>query len=397
MLSRIAALIFIFGCTSLAWFILGITIENRTAQSDDKLRSGVASVWGSPQEQAPPSASYGSGAGLVALPLDASQINVSLKLEYRQKGLLWYSTYVVDFDGTYTFRNPADGPQTVVFQLRFPAEHAIYDGLRMAVNGKALPIVSDAKGASVRIQIEPHQAAYLRCAYRSHGMESWRYGLGVGVSQSHDFTLHVRTNFKDVDFPLDTLAPTEKQKTADGWNLEWRYTNLISGFQIGVTMPEKLQPGPLAGQISYFAPVSLLLFFFLMFIITTLRSIDLHPMNYFFLAGAFFSFHLLLAYLVDHISIHLAFLICSAVSIFLVVSYLRIVTGARFAIVEAGGAQLIYLVLFSYAFFLHGFTGLAVTIGCIVTLFVVMQMTARIRWGERFGRPVAGAGPSRGS
>ena len=54
-------------------------------------------------------------------------------------------------------------------------------------------------------------------------------------------------------------------------------------------MPEKLQPGPLAGKISFFAPVSLFFFFFLMLIITTLRGIDLHPMNYFFLAAAFFS------------------------------------------------------------------------------------------------------------
>jgi hypothetical protein len=35
-------------------------------------------------------------------------------------------------------------------------------------------------------------------------------------------------------------------------------------------MPEKLQPGPLAGQISYCAPVSLLLFFFVVFVITTI-------------------------------------------------------------------------------------------------------------------------------
>jgi hypothetical protein len=226
----------------------------------------------------------------------------------------------------------------------------------------------------------------VRVAYRSHGLESWRYRLGDDVSQARDFVLQVRTNFKGIDFPLNALSPTEKRETPDGWELVWQYRNLISGFQIGVTMPEKLQPGPLAGQISYFAPVSLLLFFFLMFIVTTLKSIDLHPMNYFFLAAAFFSFHLLLAYLVDHISIHLAFAIGSAVSIFLVVSYLRLVVGPRFAVVEAGGAQLVYLVLFSYAFFLHGFTGLAVTIGCIVTLFVVMQLTARIRWAERFSR-----------
>jgi len=41
-------------------------------------------------------------------------------------------------------------------------------------------------------------------------------------------------------------------------------------------------------------------------------------------------------------------------------------------------------VLFSYAFFFKGFTGLSITIGAIVTLFVVMQMTAKIKWTERF-------------
>jgi inner membrane protein involved in colicin E2 resistance len=153
-------------------------------------------------------------------------------------------------------------------------------------------------------------------------------------------------------------------------------------------MPEKLQPGPLAGQISYFAPISLFFFFFLMFIISTLRNIDLHPLNYFFLACAFFAFHLLLAYLVDHISIHAAMVSSSIVSVTLVVTYLRLVVGIRFAALEAGIAQLIYLVLFSYAFFWKGFTGLAITVISIVTLFVVMQATGRIRWSERLARSI---------
>ena len=62
-------------------------------------------------------------------------------------------------------------------------------------------------------------------------------------------------------------------------------------------------------------------------------------------------------------------------SISLVITYLRLVVGIRFAAVEAGLAQFIYLVLFSYAFFFKGFSGLAVTIGSIITLFVVMQLT----------------------
>jgi hypothetical protein len=63
---------------------------------------------------------------------------------------------------------------------------------------------------------------------------------------------------------------------------------------------------------------------------------------------------------------------------------LRLVAGLRFAALEAGTAQLIYLVLFSYAFFWKGFTGLAITVIAIITLFVVMQATGRIRWSERF-------------
>ena len=414
MLKRIIAISFILICTSVAWFILAGTIFSRTYESGDRLKPGVVSIWGAPQEQRPPTATFDRvdrrrvetetdgrktvhtevSTIAIPLPLESSRITIGLALNHRQKGLLWYSTYVVGFEGLYSFRNPTPEPQWTTFELRFPAEQAIYDGLLMQINGKPLPVNAGKQSAFVTSEIQPNEAVMLRVAYRSQGLDNWRYKLGDDVTQSRDFLLSMKTNFKQIDFPANTLSPSEKHETASGWDLNWRYQNLISGFQIGMTMPEKLQPGPLAGQISYFAPVSLLLFFFLMFTITTLRNIDLHPMNYFFLAAAFFAFHLLLAYLVDHISIHLAFVVCSAVSIFLMVSYLRLVIGLRFALLEAGGAQLIYLVLFSYAFFVKGFTGLAVTIGSIVTLFVVMQMTARINWGQRFAgskesRPVA--------
>ena len=401
---RIAALLFIFVCTSLAWALLGSTIFMRTYDSDSSLRNRVESTWGTPQEQSPPSASFlepfyrtvesaKDGKKVVetfkeertiSLPLEASRIRVALDLEHRQKGLLWYSTYKVAFAGDYTFLNPSDKEQSVTFKLPFPAERAIYDKLVFTVNGTPVSVSLSATGAVGSARISSKKTAILQVGYLSHGLDSWRYKFGGEVTQLRDFELRMTTNFKKIDFPDNTLSPTAKRETSSGWELTWSYENLLSGFQIGMTMPEKLQPGPLAGRISYFAPVSLFFFFFLIFIITTLRNIDLHPMNYFLLAAAFFAFHLLLAYLVDHISIHVAFVLSSAVSIFLVVSYLRLVVGLRFAAIEGGLAQLVYLVLFSYAFFLERFTGLAVTIGSIITLFVVMQMTGRIRWSERF-------------
>src|SRR5205085_9165140 len=98
------------------------------------------------------------------------------------------------------------------------------------------------------------------------------------------YILHLTTNFKEIDFPDNTLSPTAKRPAdGGGWDLTWTYNNLVSGFPIVMGMPEQLQPGPLAGEISLFAPVSLFFFFFLIFVITMMRGIDLHPMNYFFL------------------------------------------------------------------------------------------------------------------
>jgi inner membrane protein involved in colicin E2 resistance len=403
MIKRIAALVFIFACTSVAWIILGFTIFSRTySPLSEELKSRVATNWGTAQQQSPPTATYrhdfirtiedANGTKqkktteIVPLTLEATKVDVTLNLEHRQKGLLWYSTYKIVFSGDYTFTNSSGEDEDVTMQLGFPSQQAVYDDLQMSVDEEPLIVKNADSSAFGSARVRAGKTVVLHTSYHSQGLDTWRYNFGDGVSQIRNFALNIHTNFKDIDFPENTLSPTTKHETSHGWDLTWNYTNLVSGYAIGVAMPQKLQPGHLAGQISFFAPVSLFFFFFLMFIITTLRGIDLHPMNYFFLAAAFFAFHLLLAYLVDHVSIHLAFGICSLVSIFLVVSYLRLVVGMRFAAFEAGLAQLIYLVLFSYAFFFKGFTGLAVTIGAIATLFVVMQMTGRIRWEEKFAK-----------
>jgi inner membrane protein involved in colicin E2 resistance len=405
MTKRIIAITFIFICTAIAWAILGATIFARTYDSSSVSSGQVESTWGAPQNQAPPTASFKKQVSKdgetvengvivkktwtedvpVDLPLESSKINVDLDLDHRQKGLLWYSTYRVHFSGLYSFRNTSDKDQTVTFELAFPTAQAIYDDLTFNVDGNPTSITNEKSIAKASVNVGAGKTAQLQVGYTSQGLNQWRYSFGAGeVTQVKDFNLHMTTNFKDIDFPENTLSPTQKSQNDKGWELTWSYKNLLSGYQIAMTMPEKLQPGPLAGRISLFAPVSLFFFFFLMLIITTMRGIDLHPMNYFFLAAAFFSFHLLLAYLVDHISIHASFAISAAVSVFLVVSYLRLVVGTRFATREAALAQFVYLIMFSYAFFLKGFTGLAITIGSVLTLFVVMQVTGRIHWAEKF-------------
>jgi inner membrane protein involved in colicin E2 resistance len=405
---HIGAIVTIFLITTFAWMILGTSVVARSGSADSELSKDVQSNWGSAQQQSPPTVFLSQTVqksvqenvnGVTStkvidevvttpLPIEQSRIRVALNLEQRQKGLLWFATYRVAFHGDYIFRNSAS-PNDVTVKLVFPAPDAIYDDLIVRADGQPLPLTTRNGAVSALIRRPPGAPIRIEVGYRSQGLSTWDYKFGENVSQIHDFAMEMTTNFDAIDFPQGGLSPTAKIKNGRGWLLTWRYSNLVTGYRIGMVMPEKLQPGPLAGRISFFAPVSLLFFFFLIFIMTTLRGIDLHPMHYFFLATSFFAFHLLLAYLADHVSIHAAFAICSAVSIFLVVSYLRIVIGPRFAFVEAALTQFIYLVLFSYAFFFKGFTGLAITIGAIITLFVVMQLTARIDWGAPVKRVAA--------
>jgi hypothetical protein len=107
---------------------------------------------------------------------------------------------------------------------------------------------------------------------------------------ARDFLLTATTNFRDVDFPLDSLAPTAIRQTDGGWDLSWRYGKLISGLH------RSAWPCPRSSNPD--------------------RSPD------------------------------------------------RSATSR----------------LYRSAFF----TGITVTIGCILTLFAAMQLTAQIRWSERF-------------
>ncbi len=419
---RLLAIAAIFILSALAWLTLGTSIMARTGEFDSRLGQEVAQLWGGEHRQVAPMAwverprqvteqvSEGTRGGepvlrtvtktvtdSVELTLAQSRIHVDLRLAHRQKGLLWYDTYGVGFRAVYRVRNPDPVERTIGVEFKFPSSQALYDRFRFRVNQQSAESVSDlSKGLRSRVVLPPGGEAQIEVSYESRGLGQWSYAFAdSGVSEVTDFALDMTTDFRDVDFPAGTMSPGEKQDRGSGWQLTWRFGSLVTGQRIGMDLPNKQNPGPLAARITAFAPVSLLFFLVVMVIIGILQNHNLHPVNYGFLSAAFFAFHLLLAYLVDHVSIHAAFVAASTVSIFLVVSYLRIVTGPAFALTRAGLAQLVFLVLFSYAFFFEGYTGLTVTIGAIVTLFVLMQVTAKVDWGLVFRRS-AGAPDSIG-
>jgi inner membrane protein involved in colicin E2 resistance len=408
---KLAAIAFIFFGASVAWSVLGSSLLARTGEYDAALEREVQLLWGAAHRQVAPGACVqrpGVETEIVEekqpngslvrrevkkavtrcgrIAIDSTRAAVDIALEHRRKGLLWYPTYDVSFKAAYAFRNPDAERRDLVVRFPLPAENALFDDFIFQINGANVTATGDvAKEMSTIVPADSGAVTTLNIQYRSRGLRTWTYAFAPdGTAQVRDFHLTMDTNFRDIDFPAGAVSPNAKRETAEGFALDWQFTNLISGQSIGMALPEKLNPGPFAARVTFFAPISLLFFLTVMVIIGATHGPSLHPMHYWFIACSFFAFHLLLAYLVDHISVHLAFAIAAAVSLALVVSYLRVAAGAGRALWWAVPAQAVFLVLFSYAFFFEGFTGLTITIGAIVTLFVLMQLTARVSWDEVF-------------
>lgn len=385
-IKRFIAIILIIICTGFAWFVLGTSLSFRSAMSSSTLRTSVDDGWGPPMSQQHLLVYYNSpGQANGRHDIQPAQSDVTIKLGYepKKKGLLWYRTYLARFEGAYVIENPTPITQTIYVRFNFPAENASYTDFSFVLDG--VPSTDDHKlsgGITEAVTLAPKATANLTVSYKTRGTDQWGYTFG-DTTRVRNFHLQMTTDFGEVDFPAGTSSPTTRTRDAGGWKFAWNYPDVIGAQPVGMGMPKALNPGPVASRITYFAPVSLLFFFAVLLLTATMRSVNLHPMNYFFLACGCFAFQLLFAYLVDLIPLPGAFTISAAVSLMLVSGYLRLATDAAFTRIAAI-AQFAYMVLFSYSFFFDGLTGLTITIGAIATLALLMVTTARVNWGEKF-------------
>ena len=384
------AVILIFLLGGSAWWLLGMASEFRTYTVGQRLDTAVYDLWGRPVVQAAPRFSVKVPGSKQERELLASSnhIAVELQLQQRRKGLLWYPTYALSFSAEYAIRNDDPVAQRVRVHLPLPSAKATYDEFGVWVDDEpSRHEIDTERGIAELITLAPGQTRRFKVHYRTRGLGYWRYELSGKTGRVRQLDLQVQTDFRAVDYPAGSLSPMQSDNTETGLQLRWQAQDLITHQHIAITMPEKLNPGPLTARMSFFGPVCLAFFFVLIGSIAILKKIPIHPMHYLFVTAGFFAFNLLFAYLVDWLDVHLAFALAAAVSVGLVVSYLRSALGPAFPWKIAAAGQLFYLVLFSYSYFLQCMTGLTVTIGAVLTLAVLMRLTARLDWREVFKRP----------
>ncbi|MBI4558196.1 MAG: inner membrane CreD family protein [Candidatus Hydrogenedentes bacterium] len=384
---RIVAIGTIYLAACAGWVILGATTAFRSTEFSGRLGAEVEALWGTPLVQAAPSLAVeipGSDRVRTLMPAK-NDVAVELKTDYRKKGLIWYPTYTCQFAGTYTITNNEKVAQKARLHFRFPSQGGTYDAFTMHLDDQPFGGAVDTKeGIHELVELAPGQSTDFKISYKTRGIREWRYKMDPTVGRVQNLNLAVKTDFRKVDYPDGCLSPMSSQDADNGKLLTWQATDLITKEDVGVLIPEKLNPGPLTSRITFFAPVCLLFFFVLVATINILYQVKIHPMHYLFVAAGFFAFHLLLAYMVGPITIHVAFVISAVVSVTLVTGYLCAALRGEFPWKIAAAGQLFFLVLFSYSFFFKGMTGLTVAIGSVVTLAVLMKVTAHVNWDDVF-------------
>lgn len=378
---------FIFVGTTLAWWLLGGIISHRTNHVAYQTGDSVSGRWGPPLIQKHPGGRYTSSNGS-RMTLQPAKSDVKLRLAYQpvKMGLLWHRTYGAVFEGHYTFTNNTAITQMLEIDFELPSGNTLLDKINFTLGSgdKARRSVAAPEAGVITdsVQLAPGESIPVTVSYECRGMDYWRYAF-ADASRIRDFVLTMSTDFSDVNFPIS--SPTERKPTEKGMEMTWRYEDAISAPGISMEMPRELNAGPVASQIALYAPLSLLLFFSVIIITALTRGVALHPVNYFFMAAGFFVFPLLFSYMLDVMNVHLSFAISAGVSLLLVCGYLRASAGT-FLFGVGVVAQTAYMVLFSsYSFFFKGLTGLTLTLGGVVTLGVLMALTAKVDWSKRLG------------
>ena len=426
-LAQLTAIAIIFLGFTIAWVILGSVNAGRTEGQTDLLSKRVQNSYGGPLIITPPRIYYERTrerkvkvAGLETISsfkeretVDPSDSNVAvdLSLERKKVGNLWFPVFFAKYRGQYEYdveAIPKDVRSETLFLLPgLSSSESIFRNIEFKLNGALVePLARIVSNTPVELTATRYVNGKLMVdfSYETTGTGYFLYLLSnlgqqqilgenevrsdsiekARLTRLDNFNLKLTTDFIKYEFPKRTVPYTTLRQEDGRSEFEWLFDKTVTGKNIGLIVPEELNPGDIASRISFFAPISLLFFFVVVTIFGILAKNRLHPMHYAFLAATFLSFHLTFSYAADHLSMHVAFATASFVSCFLTFTYLARVKGHKYALVGTS-LQLLYLVVFSWSFFYQtdsglGITGLVVTIVSVLTLFALMQLTAKLDW-----------------
>ena len=373
----------LFIITFAVW-VIASQVSSRTDFASTELAQDVESRWGAPVEQAAPSLrAVQSGTvftELAPLALSRQQVAVQATMNYRKRGLAYFSGFDFTFDGTYRAENPQpyDIDVAFVFPIEADKSQVLLSELAFTVDGKPSSLDLGERGDRLvwtgRLPVGGKAEFQIR--YRARGLESFVYRLDPSL-QARNVTLNIDvTGGDNIDYPSFVLAASARGGGDGHATLEWKYPSLESGVAMGVILPSVKKYDELMSTMAFRAVVPGIVFLVGLSLLSLRHRRKLLVWETYVAAAAFGFTSVLLAYLGAFMHFLAAWGVTMVGMGAAVVLYVwRLFPQER--VHWLVGAWVATQVLPTLAVLLPGYTGLIYTLELLAGLLAVMTLVTR--------------------
>lgn len=362
---------------------ISVQVADRYHFAASELYDDVLARWGAPIVQPVPSVRYVESGSvfstLEALPLAGQDIAVDATMNYRKRGLAYFSGFDFSFRASYKVEN--DRGKTIdlvfVFPIQMSKNAVLLSDLSFRVNEEtqAVDLAADADRLVWTGRLEDGEALTIDIAFAGRGLDAFTYQLDPELPV-RDFRLAMNIEGgEEYDYDFGVVPATAVTSGDDEVSLVWELPSLESGVPVGVRLPsEKTYDALLVTMVR--RNVVPFLFFFAA--VVALSVYFKAPLLFYeaYLNAAFYGFFfVLLAYLAAFMHFYVAYPIALLVMGTLVFFHLTRILGKRAGpyVVALYSA---FLVVPTLAVLLEGYTGLIYTLEILGGLIILTRLSA---------------------
>jgi hypothetical protein len=359
-------------------------VADRTEFANSELAAGVEDRWGAPVEQPAPSLRYvHSGTiftELKPLPFDRQHVEVQAKMNYRKRGLRYFSGFDFTLAADYAVvnRESHDIDVAFIFPMEMDKSQVLLSELEFLVDRK--PASLDLGESGNRLvwtgRIAQGATANFHIRYRARGLNSFIYKLDPALP-ARDVRVHFAVEGGDnFDYPAGVLSASAVQTASDAVTLDWAFQSLESGVSLGVILPSEKTFDAMVATMAGRAWVPFLALLALLAALSLRHRRPLALHESYLLAAVYGFFFVLLAYLAAFMNFYAAYAVCALGLGAAVVAYARWLFPKERAPVLAG-LWAATLVVPTGAVILEGYTGLIYTLELLAALLGLMVLSTR--------------------
>ena len=359
-------------------------VEDRADFANTELAQGVEDRWGEPVRQPAPSLRVVESGSvfteLKPMPFDSQHVRVDAAMNYRKRGLRYFSGFDFAFRADYGYANTSAHDEDVafIFPIEFNKSQVLLSDVELTVNGKPAQVELKEDGTCLLWtgRVPAGERVAFTLGYKARGLGSFIYRLDPALP-ARDIAVHLSvTGGDNFDFPEGTLSAQSITQTKDALTFDWKYSALESGVSLGLVLPSEKSYDAIIATMARRAWAPFLSFFGLWFVLSLGARRKLMFYEVGLLSATYAFFFVLVAYLSAFIHFYVAWPLCLGLMGAAIVMYLKkLFPEAPVALLMLG--WLWSMGVPTLAVVVPGYTGLIYTLELLAALIAALHLSLK--------------------